>query len=137
MVAGLLSLTVLPAGAGDTVTVDVSRIPLVFIENQGQKSAEVLYHASAAGHSIFFTPDSVVCAWGGDDTRPVSSVAITIAGQNPDTCVKGEDLLPGTANFLIGDDPEKWVTSVPTFGKVRYEGVLPGVDIVYYGTQGA
>jgi len=136
LVAGLLALTVLPACAGDTVTVEVSRIPLVFIENQGQRPAEVLYHTSAAGHSIYFTQDAVVCVQAaGEQAAPV--IEITVAGQGPMTEVTGEDPLTGTANFLIGNDPGQWVTSVPTFGKVRYAGIIPGVDIIYYGTQGA
>jgi hypothetical protein len=38
-------------------------------------------------------------------------------------------------NYLIGKDPKQWRTNIPTFGKVRYEGVYPGVDLVYYGHQ--
>ena len=43
--------------------------------------------------------------------------------------------LPGTANYFIGNDPAKWRTSVPTYAKVQYSGVYPGVDLVYYGNQ--
>ncbi|MCU0632200.1 MAG: SBBP repeat-containing protein, partial [Methanolinea sp.] len=137
LVAGLLALTILPVVADETVRVDVSRIPLVFIENQGQKSAEVIYHTNAAGHGIFFTPDAVVCAAGNDDAQPGSVVKISVVGQNAGIRVTGEEPLPGTANFFLGNNPEDWATSVPTFGKVRYGNVIPGVDIVYYGTQGA
>ncbi len=136
LVAGLLVLTVLPACAGDSVTVEVSRIPLVFIENQGQRPAEVLYHTNAAGHSIYFTQDAVVCVRAAGEDQAASVIEITVAGQSAGTEVTGEDPLTGTANFLIGNDPEQWVTSVPTFGKVRYADILPGVDIIYYGTQG-
>ncbi len=48
----------------------------------------------------------------------------------------GTDELPGKANYFIGNDPRQWHTNVPTYAKVRYEGVYPGVDLVYYGTQG-
>lgn len=136
MVAGLLALTMAPAIADGTVEVDMSRIPLVFIENQGQKGAEVLYHADAAGHSIYFTRDAVVCAEGGTGSDPGSTVQITVVGQDTGVLVQGQDLLPGTANFIIGNDHSKWVSSVPTYGSVRYGSILPGVDIVYYGTQG-
>jgi len=137
MVAALLALTMAPAVADGTVDVDMSRIPLVFIENQGQKSAEVLYHADAAGHSIYFTRDGVVCVAGATENEPGSAVTITMVGQEAGALVVGEDLLPGTANFFLGSDPGKWVSSVPTYGSVRYTGVLPGVDVIYYGTQGA
>src|SRR5439155_13863369 len=32
--------------------------------------------------------------------------------------------------------PRKWRTNVPTYAKVKYAGVYPGVDLVYYGNQG-
>lgn len=137
MVAALLALTMAPAVADGTVDVDMSRIPLVFIENQGQKSAEVLYHADAAGHSIYFTRDGVVCVAGATENEPGSPVTITMVGQEAGVLVVGEVLLPGTANFFLGSDPGKWFSSVPTYGSVRYAGVLPGVDVIYYGTQGA
>ena len=43
--------------------------------------------------------------------------------------------LPGKANFLIGNDSSKWRKNVPTYGKVAYRGVLPGVDLLYYGNE--
>lgn len=136
LAAGLLALATAPAAAGDTVAVDVSRIPLIFIENQGQKSPEVLYHADAAGQSIYFTRESVVCAAGGGEGQSASVIEITVSGQSAGAVVEGEELLAGTANFFLGDDPAKWLSSVPTYAKVKYAGVIPGVDIVYYGTQG-
>jgi hypothetical protein len=44
--------------------------------------------------------------------------------------------LPGKSNYFIGNDPKKWRTHVPTYGRVRYENVYPGVDLVYYGNKG-
>jgi hypothetical protein len=46
------------------------------------------------------------------------------------------DELPGKSNYLIGNDPNKWRTNVPTYGRVRYENIYPGVDLVYYGKKG-
>jgi len=48
----------------------------------------------------------------------------------------GADELPGKSNYFIGNDPQKWRTNVPTYAKVKYQGVYPGVDLVYYGNQG-
>jgi hypothetical protein len=44
--------------------------------------------------------------------------------------------LPGTANYFLGSDPAKWHTHVPTYAKVKYAGIYPGIDLVYYGKQG-
>jgi len=58
-----------------------------------------------------------------------------LVGANPNPHVAGQEELPGKVNYIIGNDPEKWRTNIPTFGKVRYENVYPGVDLVYYGNQ--
>jgi len=35
-------------------------------------------------------------------------------------------------NYFIGSDPAKWRTNVAGYAKVKYEGVYPGIDLVYY-----
>jgi len=54
---------------------------------------------------------------------------------NPATRVTGVDELAGTSNYFIGNDPAKWRTNVPTYAKVKYEGIYSGIDLVYYGNQ--
>ncbi len=58
-----------------------------------------------------------------------------LAGAAPGLKVSGEDKLPGTANYFVGNDASKWHADVPTYSKVKYAGVYPGVDLVYYGNQ--
>lgn len=48
----------------------------------------------------------------------------------------GESPLPGKVNVYLGNDPKRWQENIPTFGKVRYADVYPGVDLVYYGSDG-
>jgi len=59
-----------------------------------------------------------------------------LVDSNPSATVTGADELPGKSNYFIGNDPKKWRTNVPTFAKVKYRDVYPGVDLVYYGNQG-
>jgi hypothetical protein len=59
-----------------------------------------------------------------------------LVGANLAAAVAGADPLPGHANYFLGNDPKKWRTDVPTYARVKYQGVYPGVDLVYYGTQG-
>src|SRR2546426_6077837 len=47
----------------------------------------------------------------------------------------GQEELPGKANYFIGNDPSKWRTDVPTYAKVQYTNVYPGIDLIYYGNQ--
>ncbi|MGA2966748.1 MAG: SBBP repeat-containing protein [Terriglobales bacterium] len=54
---------------------------------------------------------------------------------NPAAKVIGMDELAGKSNYFIGNDPAKWRTNVPTYAKVKYEGIYSGIDLVYYGNQ--
>ena len=62
-------------------------------------------------------------------------VRMRLAGGNAKARVIGLDELPGRNNYFIGNDPKKWRTNVPSDARVKYEGVYPGVDLVYYGNQ--
>src|SRR5256886_13033160 len=68
-----------------------------------------------------------------EGTRTV--LRMTFAGANPMPRLAGLRELPGKANYFIGNDPTKWRTNVPTYAKVRYDDLYPGIDLVYYGNQ--
>jgi hypothetical protein len=59
-----------------------------------------------------------------------------LVGANARAAVMGAEELPGKSNYFIGKDPKNWRTSITNYAKVRYQGVYPGVDLVYYGNQG-
>ena len=68
--------------------------------------------------------------------QPPSFLCLKLLRANPAAKVIGVNELPGKSNYLTGNDPKKWRTNVPTYGRVRYENIYPGVDLVYYGKQG-
>ncbi len=39
-------------------------------------------------------------------------------------------------NYYLGGSPSRWRVGVPTFRKVAYRGVYPGIDLVFYGSEG-
>ena len=59
-----------------------------------------------------------------------------LVGASASAAATGAEELPGKSNYFIGNDPTKWRTNVPNYAKVRYQNVYPGVDLVYYGSQG-
>ncbi|MCS6804168.1 MAG: SBBP repeat-containing protein [Acidobacteriota bacterium] len=58
-----------------------------------------------------------------------------LVGANPAPAITGHDALGGTSNYLIGNDPTRWITGVPHYGRVQYKQVYQGIDLVYYGNQ--
>jgi hypothetical protein len=62
-------------------------------------------------------------------------VRMTLQGAKPNPQAVGLERLTGKVNYLRGNDPEKWRTNVPTYAKVKYDAVYPGIDLVYYGHE--
>jgi hypothetical protein len=61
---------------------------------------------------------------------------MNLVGANRAATVVGQDELEGKVNYFLGNDPAKWQTDVPTFGRVRYAEVYPDpgfVFIEYFG----
>jgi len=127
------------------------RLPLSLEANRGQADPSVRFVARTAGATLFLTGADAVLALTEPGqsrplrgrtahARPASSRAAVVrlhaVGTNPAPAVVGLDQLPGAANYFIGSDPAGWTTGIPTYRRVAYRGVYPGVDLVYYGTAG-
>ena len=122
---------------------DFGKVPLSFEPNQGQTDPHVQFLSRGLGYALFLTPGEAVlelqkAAGKKTDVKGLPAPAtlrMSLVGANAKAAVSGEELLPGTANYFIGNDSSKWHTSVPTYKRVAYTGVYPGVDLVYYGNQ--
>jgi hypothetical protein len=112
-----------------SVSAALSGLPLGFEKNQGQMDARVLYRAHAPSSTVFLTMDGATLAWKSGALRMV------LADADPAAKLSAEQQLPGKVNYLMGD-AKKWRTDIPTFERVKYAGVYPGVDLVFYGKQG-
>jgi hypothetical protein len=127
------------------------KLPLNFEKNHGQTDGRVDFLAHGNGYTVFLTRDNATLllrAPSGEDassTRPgppsasnrlASSVRLALAGANPHAEVEALDPQLAKSNYLIGNDPSQWRRNVPHFARVKYRGVYPGIDLVYYGNQG-
>ncbi|HEV2247953.1 MAG TPA: choice-of-anchor D domain-containing protein [Terriglobia bacterium] len=68
-------------------------------------------------------------------SHPPTVLRVKLEGANAHAPAEGVDRLPGVSNYYIGNDPKKWHSGIPTYSKVKYQDVYPGVDLVYYGSQ--
>jgi uncharacterized repeat protein (TIGR01451 family) len=114
------------------------KLPLSFEANQGQADPAARFLSRGQGYALSLMPGGADLSLRRPtaDGQPSSAlVHMRLVGANLAAQAAGLDKLPGTNNYLIGNDPAGWRTNIPTYARVQYSGVYPGVDLVYYGNQ--
>src|SRR6185437_13831219 len=114
-------------------------LPVSFEQNQGQVDSQVRFLAHAGQGTMYFTPAEAVLALPSRDSQNkihISALRLKWVGANANPQIVAEQPLPGKINYLIGRDPAHWHTGIPTFARVRYRGIYPGVDAAFYGKEG-
>ena len=115
------------------VSAAYGQLPLSFEANQGQTDTQVNFLSRGSGYTLFLTPSEAVLSLAAGDMNDV--VRMRIVGADPDAPSTGLKTQAGHTNYLIGDDPSQWHTEVANYGKVEYQNVYSGIDLVYYGNQ--
>ena len=110
-----------------------ARMPLAFELNAGQTDPRVKAFSRGSGYGLFLTADESVVVLTRNSGKS-AAIRMKLLGAK-DSRVVPTDPLPGTVNSFIGNDRSKWRTDIPTFSKVKYEGIYSGVDLIYYGNQ--
>src|SRR3989454_424664 len=144
--------TEIPQATKPQVLAAYGKLPLSFEANQGQTEPQVKFLSRGRGYTLFLTHTEAVLTLtkadahakrqiSGDATlvepekRAGTVLRMKFVGANPAPAVAGVGELPGKSNYFVGNDPKKWRANVPTYAKVRYQDLYPGIDVVYYGNQ--
>ncbi len=106
-------------------------LPLSFEINKGQTDDSVKFLSHGPGYDLFLGANEAVLSL----QQPQAVLRLKMIGANAASRVEGEEELPGKVNYFIGNDREQWRRNVPTYRKVHYTNVYPGIDLVYYGNQ--
>ena len=123
----------------------------MFESNRGQIDPQVKFLArNASAYKTYFTPDTVVhvipttlsvttvpesaLSPGQDPRREFAVIRMRFIDVDPLSELIGQDELPGTVHYFIGNNPSQWHTNVPTYHRVTYSHLYPGIDVTFYGT---
>jgi len=60
-------------------------------------------------------------------------VKLDFIGSNPDVMPAGKEQTGAVVSYFSGR-PEAWHTGVPTYAKILYSNLWPGIDLIYSGT---
>ena len=126
------------------------KLPLSFEANRGQTDPQVKFLSHGPGYALFLTANEAVLSLQKSAQRetpneerknahlsfgPQAVVRMQVLDANPMPLIIGAEALPGKVNYLHGNDPALWRTDIPTYSKIQYQNVYPGIDLVYYGQQ--
>ena len=137
-----------------------SDFPLYFVQNRGQVAEGVAFYLQGRETSVFFTPQGVTYALTGSPAhqgpgqRPRKAAAravpygapgghaeavsrwavkLDFVGANADVRLEGVERTPAVVSYFKGASFEG-LTGLPTYSRVAYRDLWPGVDLIYSGT---
>jgi len=136
-----------------------AQLPLTFEPNEGQTDNRVQFLARHSNVTVFLTGDGATLSIHGptsasgnigsslnphaalryiaDQGRARSDrVSFKFKGANPAAKISGSEKLQTVTNYLVGNDPALWHSSIPNYSRVEYESIYPGVNVVFYGNHG-
>jgi predicted metal-dependent phosphoesterase TrpH len=135
------------------------QLPLYFVENQGQMDERVAYYLQGSDKTIYFAPDGVTFALTerpatDDEERTLASrgesdpqstihhppseiqrwaVKLDFVGANSDVRPVAQDKTEAVISYFTGPQ-DQWHAGLPTYSRLVYPDLWPGIDLVYYGT---
>jgi len=125
----LLAPLVASAGThngGSVLPGSYAHLPVAFEANRGQSDARVKFLARVQDAVVFLTADEAVVKTQGNIVR------MHIRNANEAADVQGQELLPAKVNYY---ERNHGPISAAAYGQVKYNGVYPGVDLIYHGND--
>ncbi|OGD21347.1 MAG: hypothetical protein A2W03_04680 [Candidatus Aminicenantes bacterium RBG_16_63_16] len=143
-----------PANASIRANMDFGRVPLYFIPNLGQLDSRVAFYIQGRDKTVYFTPGGVTFSLSQPETRTAQSggkesvdrhpikentpsnswvVKLDFVGANGDVKPVGEEKTGGVVSYFKGK-PADWQAGLPTYSRIVYRDLWPGIDLAYSGT---
>jgi uncharacterized repeat protein (TIGR01451 family) len=112
-----------------TAKAALMNLPLSFEPAEGPNT----FLVRGSGYRLLLTASQAMIAL--KEGRSEKILRLKLAGANARANPVILEELPGKRNYLIGNNPKKWRIDVPTYSRIRYDEVYPGISVTYYGNQ--
>ena len=126
---------------GDAATSNTSdvrtaylRTPLRF-ERGPREGAGTTFVARGAGYAVHLSGGNATVALKSSASSRPDVVTMRLVGSLSSATASVQQELPGRSNYALGRDRRQWRTGGTAYGRVKYHGIYPGIDLVYYGNQ--
>jgi hypothetical protein len=125
----------LPTGSRALLQRALDSAPPAFVENRGQTDGRVIYYVSGRDKTLYFTEEGVTLGLAG------------AAGEGRGSWVMKLDYLGARRVRPVGGDPtgatvshfrgkpSSWLSGIPTFRKIVYRDLWPGIDLEFSGAE--
>jgi hypothetical protein len=139
---------------------DFGKMPLFFVPNKGQLASQVTFYVQGQDKTLYFAAEGITLMltkpadWkaGTDEfSRPASAISfgdrkmvndapgseywilkLDFVGARKTSPV-GEGQTGTVVSYFKGK-PEHWKTGLPTYSRLLYKDLWPGIDLIYSGT---
>jgi hypothetical protein len=135
----------------------IGQMPLYFIENRGQLDSRVAFYVQGRDKTLYFTEQGITFVLTDSKSRETVAkdrlekaslplegrekakassrwvVKLEFVGANPTVKTTGEDKTAAVISYFKGPR-EQWKTGLPTYSRIVYSDLWPGIDLVYSGT---
>ncbi len=106
---------------------------LLFEPNRGQAPSGARYLARTPAAALAIFDDGMALA----PTAPGRAGAqLRFVNSRSGGAFVEREPTAGRSHHLLGSDASKWQRGVPQFRQLRYAGLYPGIDLVYYSRDG-
>jgi hypothetical protein len=109
-------------------------LPLLFEKNEGQTNPEVNFLSRTPAYTLFLTGQEAIIR-NNDGKKSNIPLRMQWVGAQGSAIGSGEREIAGKSNYFIGNDASQWHTKIANYERVKYSGVYPGVDLIYYGNH--
>lgn len=115
------------------IAIHTSVLPPLYFEEDRTQRGQQTFVSRGAGHALLLTQQEAVLALRKKGAGHSGVLRMKLDGANTDAAAAGLDLLPGKIYYASGETKGP-LSGNATYRRVKYSGVYPGVDLVYYGT---
>jgi hypothetical protein len=117
-----------PEAARRRVAEAYDKLPLSFVPNAGQTDASVRYYAQGAGFGLYFAQRKAVLAL--QKGRRGEALGLRFVGANPKVHVVAAERTAGKVSYFTGSERH---ANLPTYRRLVYRDLWPGIDMVFQG----